>query len=112
MSLFLIPKPCVKPLCRSAPTDDPACSSSIAIVTVLPFVAARAYFPIRIPAFRLFVANSASTALVGSVGESSAITSTPACRAFAIAAFSAFASATVMRMPFAPAVTMFSIAVI
>ena len=46
------------------------------------------------------------------VGESSAITSTPAFRAFAIAAFSAFASATVMRMPLTPAVTMFSIAVI
>ena len=43
---------------------------------------------------------------------SSAITSTPAFRAFAIAAFSAFASATVIRIPFAPAVTMFSIAAI
>ena len=76
-------------MCRSAPTDEPACSSSIAIVTVLPFVAALAYFPIRTPALKLFVAKSASTADVGSVGESSAITTTPAFLAFAIAAFSA-----------------------
>jgi hypothetical protein len=45
------------------------------------------------------VAKRASTALGGLVGESSAITSTPAFRAFAIAAFSAFASATVIRIP-------------
>ena len=34
----------------------------MAIVTVLPLVAARAYLPIRIPALRLLVANSAFTA--------------------------------------------------
>ena len=61
---------------------------------------------------KLLVAKSASTADVGLVGESSAITITPAFLAFAIAAFSAFASATVMRIPLTPAVTMFSIAVI
>ena len=33
--LPLMPKPLRKPLCRSAPTDEPACSSSIAIVTRL-----------------------------------------------------------------------------
>ena len=112
LSPDLIPKPLRKPSCRSAPTDEPACSSSIAIVTVLPFVAALAYFPIRTPALKLLVAKSASTAEVGLVGESSAITTTPAFLAFAIAAFSAFASATVMRIPLTPAVTMFSIAVI
>jgi hypothetical protein len=64
------------------------------------------------PAFTLLVANSASTALFGVVGESSAITRTPAFRAFAIAAFSAFASATVIRIPLTPAVVMFSIAAI
>src|SRR2546427_9021628 len=67
---FVIPNPFRKPLCRSAPTEDPACSSSIAIVTYLPFVAALAYLPILMPALRLFVANSASTADVGLVGES------------------------------------------
>ena len=72
------------------PTDEPACSSSMAIVTVLPLVAARAYFPISTPA--LFVANSASVTLGGTVGVSSAITSTPAFRAFVIAGFSAFPS--------------------
>ena len=81
-------------------------------MTVLPFVAARAYFPISTPALKLLVANSASVAVVGLVGESSAMTSTPAFLAFAIAAFSAFASATVIRIPFAPAVVMFSIAAI
>ena len=34
------------------------------IVTVFPFVAARAYFPIRTPALKLFVANNASVAIV------------------------------------------------
>jgi hypothetical protein len=75
-------------------------------------VAARAYFPIRTPALKLSVANNASVAVLGTVGVSSAITSTPAFRALAIAAFCALPSATVIRMPFAPAVTMFSIAVI
>src|SRR6266566_8240371 len=109
---LLIPKPFRKPLCRRAPTDDPACSSSIPIVTVLPFVAARAYLPIRTPALKLFVAKRAFVTVFGVVGESSAITSTPAFRAFLIALFSAFASATVIRIPFTPAVVMFSIAAI
>src|SRR5215475_6557987 len=111
-SLFLIPKPLRKPLCLSAPTEEPACSSSIAIVTFLPFVAARAYLPIRTPALKLFVAKRASTTDAGLVGESRAITRTPAFRAFLIAAFSAFASATVIRMPLYRAVVMFSIAAI
>src|SRR5215211_1173138 len=110
--LPLIPKPLRNPLWRRAPTDDPACSSSIAIVTVLPLVAARAYRPIRTPALKLLVAKSALVALLGLVGESSAITTNPAFRALEIAAFSAFASATVIRIPLTPEVTMFSIAVI
>ena len=56
-------------MCRSAPTDEPACSSSIAIVTVLPLVAARAYCPISTPALKLFVAKSAFVALFGTVGS-------------------------------------------
>jgi hypothetical protein len=107
-----MPKPLRNPPWRSAPTEEPACSSSIAIVTVLPCVAARAYFPISTPALKLFVAKSAFVADFGTVGVSSAITITPAFRAFAIAAFSALPSATVMRMPFTPAVVMFSIAAI
>src|SRR5918992_5130755 len=63
--LFLIPNPFRNPSCRSFPTDDPACSSSIPIVTVLPLVAARAYLPISTPALKLLVAKSASTAVVG-----------------------------------------------
>src|SRR5215211_5888039 len=110
--LALMPKPFRKPLCRRAPTEEPACSSSIAIVTLLPLLAARAYFPIRTPALKLFVANRASVAFLGLVGESRAITRTPALRAFLIAAFSAFASATVIKMPFTLWVVMFSIAVI
>src|SRR6187401_739488 len=109
---FLIPNPFRKPLCRNAPTDEPACSSIIPIVTFLPFVAARAYLPIRMPALKLFVAKRALVALFGTVGVSRAITMTPALRAFAIAAFSAFPSATVIRIPFTPAVVMFSIAAI
>src|SRR6266545_7671033 len=112
LSLFLMPKPFRKPLWRRAPTDEPACSSSIAIVTVLVFVAARAYFPIFTPALKLLVAKSASVTLFGSVGESRAMTRTPALRAFLIAAFSALASATVIRIPFTFAVVKFSIAAI
>jgi hypothetical protein len=56
------------------------------------------------------VANSASTALCGSVGVSRAITVTPAARAFSIAGMTAFESAGTRRMPFAPCVVMFSIA--
>jgi hypothetical protein len=61
---------------------------------------------------KLSVAKSASVALFGTVGVSRAITSTPAFLAFAIAGFSAFPSATVIRIPLTPAVTMFSIAAI
>jgi hypothetical protein len=77
----------------------------MAIVTVLPLVAARAYFPIRMPALKLLVAKSASVALCGTVGVSRAITITPALRAFSIAGFSALPSATVIRIPLTPAVT-------
>src|SRR6266550_8602302 len=73
LSLPLIPKPFRNPLWRRAPTDEPACSSSIAIVTVFPFVAARAYLPISTPALKLFVAKRAFVALGGTVGESRAI---------------------------------------
>jgi hypothetical protein len=108
----LIPNPFRKPLCRNAPTDEPACSSIIAIVTFFPLVAARAYLPISTPALKLFVAYRALVALGGTVGVSRAITITPRFRAFAIAAFSALPSATVIRIPFTPAVVMFSIAAI
>jgi hypothetical protein len=64
------------------------------------------------PALKLFVAYSALVALGGTVGVSRAITITPRFRAFAIAAFSALPSATVIRIPFTPAVVMFSIAAI
>ena len=57
------------------------------------------------------MANSASAADCGSVGVSSAITVTPASRAFLIAGTTAFESAAVIRMPFAPCVVMFSSAV-
>ena len=73
--------------------------------------AALAYWPISSPAFRLSVANSASTASCGSVGVSSAITITPASRAFLIAGTMAFESAGTSRMTLAPCVVMFSIAV-
>ena len=58
------------------------------------------------------VPKSASVAVLGTVGVSSAITTMPAFRAFRIAGTCAFPSATVMRIPLTPAVTMFSIAVI
>ena len=57
------------------------------------------------------VAKRASTALCGSVGVSSAMTMTPAARDFRTAGTIASESAGVMRMPFAPRVVMFSIAV-
>ena len=68
--------------------------------------------PISSPAFSLSVANSASAASCGSGGVSSAMTVTPAARAFSIAGTIAFDCAGVIRMPLAPRVTMFSIAVI
>src|SRR3954470_3646522 len=54
---------------------------------------------------------SASVASLGSVGASSAITSTPAARAFLIAGTMALVSLGVMRIAFAPVATMFSMAV-
>ena len=70
-----------------------------------------AYSPISTPAFLLSVANSASAASCGSGGVSSAITVTPAARAFSIAGTIAFVTAGVIRMPLAPCVVMFSSAV-
>ncbi len=61
---FLIPNPFRKPLWRKAPTDDPACSSSIPIVTFLPFVAARAYLPISTPALKNAGKTKAGTTIV------------------------------------------------
>src|SRR5215217_5875848 len=75
-------------------------------------MAALAYVPINSPALKLSVANSASAASAGSVGVSSAITRTPAARAFLIAGTIALVSLGVMRIAFAPAATMFSSAVI
>ena len=72
---------------------------------------ALAHWPISTPAFLLSVAKSASAASSGSVGVSSAITVTPAARAFSIDGTIALESDGVIRMPLAPRVTMFSIAV-
>ncbi len=63
------------------------------------------------PAVKLSVANSASEASCGSVAVSSAITITPLARAFSIEGTMALVSLGVIRMPLAPALIMFSIAV-
>ena len=109
----LMPKPFRKPSWRSCPTEMPGARSSIAIFGLI-FISlafAAAYWPISSPALRLSVANSASAASCGSVGVSSAITITPASRAFLIAGTMAFESAGTSRMTLAPCVVMFSIAV-
>src|SRR6266516_7398987 len=59
------PKPLRNPLWRRYPTDGPGKRSSIAIFAVLPENCAFAHFPIRTPAVKLFVANSALTADAG-----------------------------------------------
>src|SRR5207248_6032632 len=85
--------------------------SNIAIlIPVLPATEALAYWPINWPALPLSVANSASAASTGSVGLSSAITSTPCERAFLTAAVTPAGSG-VIRIALAPALTMFSSAV-
>src|SRR4051812_10704851 len=84
----------------------------VTMFAFLPATFAFAHWPISSPAFMLSVANSALAASCGSVGVSSAITVTPWPRAFLIAGTMAFESAGVIRMPLAPRVTMFSIAVI
>ena len=81
------------------------------ILAGLPAIAALAYCPIKTPALKLSVANSASVALGGSVGVSRAITSTPASRAFLMAGTIAFVSLGVIRIALAPPLTMFSMAV-
>src|SRR5512133_945568 len=101
----------MKPLWRSTATGLPTAASIAAILTVLPFIAAAAYLPISSPATKLLVAKSASEASWGCSGESRAMTSTPASRAFLIAGMMALASLGVIRMPFTPALTIFSIAV-
>src|SRR5919108_529280 len=110
-STWAAPKPFRKPLWRSTPTEMPGARSRVAILTVLPALAALAYWPISTPALKLSVANSASVASCGWVGVSSAITSTPALRAFWIAGTIALVSLGVMRMPLTPPATMFSMAV-
>ena len=60
---------------------------------------------------KLLVANRASTADCGSVAVSSAMTTTPLSRAFWMLGTMALVSLGVMRMPLAPALTMFSRAV-
>src|SRR6266498_509640 len=81
-STLAAPKPDRKPLCRRMPTVMPGARSRVAILAGLLPMAALAYLPISTPAWKLLVANSASTALCGSVGVSSAMTSTPLSRAF------------------------------
>src|SRR5260370_26045421 len=99
-----------KPSWRSLPTVLPGASSSIAILTVLPVIAALAYWPISLPATELSVANRASAASTGSVGLSRAMTSTPSERASSIAAVTP-AETGVIRIASAPMLTMFSSAV-
>src|SRR4051795_5872153 len=101
-----------KPLWRSTPTETPGARSIVTMFAFLPANFALAQEPISSPAFMLSVANSALAASCGSVGVSSAMTVTPWPRAFLIAGTMAFESAGVIRMPLAPRVTMFSIAVI
>src|SRR6266542_4512752 len=110
-STVAAPKPLRKPLCRSTPTVIPGLRSSVAIVAGLLPKAALAYCPISSPALKLLVANSASTALCGSVGVSRAMTSTPFFLALSIDGTIALVSLGVIRMPFTPLATMFSIAV-
>src|SRR6266700_3468267 len=110
-STVAAPKPERKPLWRSTPTVIPGARSRVAILAVLPPIAALAYWPISTPAWKLLVANRASTALCGSVGVSRAITSTPFWRAFSMVGTMALVSLGVIRMPLAPAATMFSMAV-
>lgn len=74
-------------------------------------MAALAYWPMSSPALTLSVANRASVASCGSVGLSSAMTTTPLARAFSRAGTIALESLGVMSMPFTPELTMFSIAV-
>src|SRR4051812_25609548 len=106
----LMPKPLRNPWWRCSPLVIPGARSSIAILGSLPcsVALAFAYRPISSPACRLSVANSASTAVSGLVGVSSAITVTPARRAFSIAGTTAVESAGVIRMPFAPSEVIFS----
>ena len=71
-----------------------------------------AYWPISTPAFLLSVAYSASTALCGSGGVSSAITVTPAARGLLDRrARRPWSPTGTIRMPLAPCVVMFSSAV-
>src|ERR1700682_3719115 len=107
----LIPKPWRKPSWRNLPTVIPGARSRVAIFADLLPNAALAYWPMNTPAFRLSVANSASVASWGSVGVSRAMTITPLSRAFLIAGTIPLVSLGVIRMPFTPAVTMFSMAV-
>ena len=105
-----IPKPFKNPSWRSWPTLIPGARSNSAILGSIPISAtlALAYWPISSPALKLSVANNASTADSGSVGVSSAITITPAARAFSIAGTTALESAGTSKIPFAPWVVMFS----
>src|SRR4051812_12151586 len=105
------PQPDRNPLWRRTPTVMPGARSSVAIFAGLSPKVALAYLPISSPAVKLFVANRASTALCGSVGVSSAMTRTPLARALSIAGMMALVSLGVMRIPFTPDATMFSIAV-
>src|SRR5258708_4518847 len=74
-------------------------------------MAAFAYLPISTPALKLSVAKRASVASCGSVGVSSATTITPAARAFLMLGTIALVALGVIRIAFAPAVIMFSMAV-
>src|SRR5450759_306032 len=107
----LMPKPARNPSCRSWLTVVPGVPSIIAIFAGLPAITALAYWPINWPAVMLLVANRASLAFCGFSGVSSAMTSTPAARAFWMVGTMALLSLGVMRMPLTPALTIFSIAV-
>src|SRR5450631_234728 len=82
--------------------------SSITIFAGLPAKVAFAYWPIATPALKLSVANNASVASSGSVGESNAMMTMPWSRHFFTLGTMALLSAGVIRIPLAPALIMFS----
>ena len=107
-----MPKPTRKPVSRATSTEMLSLlMSSIAIFAFAassPRVAA-AHLPIKRPASKLSVAKVMSCASGSASGVSSAITRTPAARASIRAGVTESFDA-VIRMPFAPAATQFSIA--